>query len=261
MQSTFLFHSQSIAVKRLGWKILSIIIALFFCAFPALADSQSALPSVSCPDRPPQKSVNKVTIHIAEALSPSGVVCVHVTNGFRTEIKIGPDAIRLQIWQRQAGKSQFHDYESVVKERLVTLGVETSRNEREEKHMVAEEIRVAEHETRQLIFPSDTLPSSSWKVSSLCQLCARKETFSHLLLSNPHLFLSPELPTVTRTAVQGGLYSCCSSFTDARSRLCPSDQWTDYSCHLRPRCILAAEVGRGQVAEERSFFPVYCRIA
>lgn len=140
---------------------VSAVTGLLFLFISLSAEPQQALPSVTCPDlsylRP---AANRVSVSIAEALHPSGVVCGHIRNGGKRAIQISPEGVHLEMREKRGNKHQFRDYETILQEQLKLSGGETPGVEREGTFAVGQGVRIATQGMLNVVLPSNALPVS-----------------------------------------------------------------------------------------------------
>lgn len=137
---------------------VTVVAGLLLLFVPLSAGAQQ-LPAVACPDLSQlEPAANKVAVDVAEALKPSGVVCVRIKNEGKKAIQVSRGGVQLQIWEKRGKKNQFQAYENVLKKQLALADGETFGIEREGTFAVGKGIVIAEHGTLNLVLPSNTLP-------------------------------------------------------------------------------------------------------
>lgn len=154
-------YLQGQEIGRLGEKRVSaVVVWLLLLVISLSAEAQQLLPPITCPDFSQRggSAASQVSVSMAEALHPSGLVCVHIKNGEKRAIQISQEGLRLERRGRRGNKQQFQDYETVWQEQLKLSGGETSGIEREGAFAVGQGAVIAPQGTLAVVLPSDALP-------------------------------------------------------------------------------------------------------
>jgi hypothetical protein len=159
---TLLSYLQKREISMSKARRVSAVTGLLFLVISLSAEPQQLLPSVTCPDLSEMgTATNRVSVYIAEALHPSGLVCVHIRNGGNRAIQISPEGVHLEMREKRGNTQQFRDYETILQEQLKLSGGETPRIEREGTFAVGQGDMIATQGMLNVVLPSNALPVST----------------------------------------------------------------------------------------------------